>query len=231
MIELKGITRTYMIGGTSQTILHGIDLKVEDGEFLGIIGPSGSGKSTLMNIIGLLDRPTTGQYFLQDEDVAQLDDDRRSIIRNQFIGFVFQMFFLLPRLTALENVMLPLSYRGVPEAKAKEMSMQMLERVEMAYRADHKPSALSGGQQQRVAIARALVGDPKVILADEPTGALDSKTSQDVMNLFMKLQQEEKKTVVLITHDMKIADQCKRHIEVQDGRLVQETSVGDQPNR
>jgi putative ABC transport system ATP-binding protein len=204
----------------SLTVLKGVSLTIEQGELVAIIGASGSGKSSLLNILGLLDRPSTGTYHLQDKEVSSLPDKELARLRNQMIGFVFQSFFLLPRLTAVQNVGLPLLYRGTPSAEAKQRCLAMLERVGMTNWAQHKPSQLSGGQQQRVAIARALVGTPSVILADEPTGALDSKTSQDVIDLFTTLNKQDRVTIIIVTHDPKIAAQCQRVIRIQDGLIT-----------
>lgn len=189
------------------------------GEFVGVVGASGSGKSTLMNIIGLLDRCTEGEYFFSEQAVTNLHDNELAYIRNRKVGFVFQSFFLLPRLNALQNVMLPLFYRGETGAAAEQKAFQMLTKLGMQTFVDHKPNALSGGQQQRVAIARALVGDPELILADEPTGALDQVTSADVINLFKELNRNEGRTILLITHDKEVSQQCQRVVTITDGRI------------
>jgi putative ABC transport system ATP-binding protein len=217
VLQLANICKSYQVGPTELKILKGISLTVEKGELLSIIGASGSGKSTLMNIIGLLEQPTSGSYSFDGTKIAYDDDRVLSDIRNKTIGFVFQQYHLLPRLTALENVGIPLVYRGLHEKEIREKSMDFLRKVEMDQRAQHKPNELSGGQQQRVAVARALVGNPSVVLADEPTGALDSSTSQDIMDLFKKLNREEGITIIVITHDPKIADQCSRKVEMRDG--------------
>jgi putative ABC transport system ATP-binding protein len=219
VLQLTDIIKSYQIGPTELKVLKGVSLTVEKGELVSIIGASGSGKSTLMNIIGLLEQPTSGSYFFDGTRITYDDDRVLSDIRNKTIGFVFQQYHLLPRLTALENVGIPLVYRGTQEKEIRERSMEFLKRVEMDQRALHKPNELSGGQQQRVAIARALVGKPSVILADEPTGALDSTTSQDIMDLFKRLNKEEGITIVVITHDSKIADQCPRKVEIRDGLI------------
>lgn len=217
MLQLVDICKSYQVGPTELNVLKGISLTIEKGELLSIIGPSGSGKSTLMNIIGLLEQPTSGSYFHNGSKIAYDDDSALSDIRNRTIGFVFQQYHLLPRLNALDNVGIPLVYRGMHEKEIRERSMDFLKKVEVEDRSNHKPNELSGGEQQRVAIARALVGNPSIILADEPTGALDSSTSQDIMNLFKKLNQEEGITIIVITHDPKIAQQCRRQVEIRDG--------------
>ncbi|MDQ2994435.1 MAG: ABC transporter ATP-binding protein [Pseudomonadota bacterium] len=219
MIELMKIQKSYFLAGKEEPVLKGVDLKITDGEMVALMGPSGSGKSTLMNIIGLLDHPTQGQYFLNKKEIATMNADDRAELRNRYIGFVFQQFFLLPRQTALQNVGLPLIYRNLLPQEIKETAMEKLKRVGMDSLSHHRPSELSGGQQQRVAIARALVGDPKVILADEPTGALDSSTGQDVMNLLKELNRDGT-TIIIITHDQEVADQCNRCYRLRDGRIV-----------
>lgn len=220
VIELKNIVKKYYTGTTEVTALNNVNLKIHEGELVAIVGASGSGKSTLLNILGLLDQPTEGEYFLSDKAVAHLVDDEQAAVRNLKIGFVFQSFFLLPRLNALQNVMLPLIYRDTPKEIAKEKALAVLEKLSIGHLHHHRPNQLSGGQQQRVALARALVGDPAVILADEPTGALDSHTSQEVMNLFMQLNEKEKKTIIIVTHDLDIAHQCPRIVKVQDGKIL-----------
>lgn len=221
LIKLTDITKSYTKGEITTQVLHGINLNIEQRDLLAIVGTSGSGKSSLMNIIGLLDKPTTGEYLLNDINIMELSSSKLSHIRNKEIGFIFQSFFLLPRLTILENVALPLTYRELNKDLITKASLKSLERVSLAHLAHRFPRELSGGQQQRVAIARALVGEPGVILADEPTGALDSKMSQDIMNLFIQLNQMDKNTIVIITHDPKIAEQCLRRVKIQDGLLVQ----------
>ena len=220
MIRLEKIVKSYQMGENTLTVLHGIDLTIEEGELTAIIGPSGSGKSTTMNIIGLLDKPTSGHYFLHDRDVADIDADEQSTMRNQYIGFIFQSFLLLPRLTAVENVGMPLKYRGVPRHEILDRSMAALEKINVQHLADHRPSEMSGGQQQRIAIARSLVGEPSLIMADEPTGALDSKTSQEVMNILIELNEQQGTTVVIVTHDMGVAKQCRRIVKVKDGQII-----------
>ena len=207
-------------------VLRGVDLEVDRGDFVSIMGASGSGKSTLMNIIGLLDAPSSGSYSLDGLEVSAMTDNRRSAIRNARIGFVFQSFHLLPRLTALENVRLPLMYRGAGAAEMDRRAHGALERVGMAERAGHKPNELSGGQQQRVAIARALAGEPAIVLADEPTGALDPSTGNDIMNLFAELNGEEGTTLIVITHDPEVALRCSRRTRIEDGALREEAAPG-----
>ena len=218
-LRLAEIRKTYAVGPTKVEVLRGVDLQVAPGDLLAITGPSGCGKSTLMNIIGLLDRPTSGVHQLAGLDVSHMDDDRLSATRNAQIGFVFQSFHLLPRLTALENVGLPLVYRNLGGAEAKRRSLAALERLGMAERAGHRPSELSGGQQQRVAIARALIGGPAILLADEPTGSLDADTGQEIMQLFIQLNAQERLTVIVVTHDPAIARQCRRRTRIEDGVL------------
>ncbi|WP_326910798.1 ABC transporter ATP-binding protein [Sedimentibacter sp. MB31-C6] len=219
MIDLKDITKTYDMGSVQVQVLKGISLHVNEGEFLSIIGPSGSGKSTLMNMIGCLDAPTTGEYYLDGKEISTYNEKQLSKIRNQKIGFIFQKFNLLPKLTALENVELPLIYRGMNSKERRKLTLDALEKVGLNDRMNHKPTELSGGQQQRVAIARALAGDPPVLLADEPTGNLDSKSGSDVMNLIKELSKEGK-TIVLITHDNEVAKVAKRTITIKDGLLL-----------
>lgn len=221
LIELRGITKTYHIGDMAVDVLRGVDLSVESGELLAIMGESGGGKSTLMNIIGFLDTPSAGGYRFEDQDAGHLDDNDLARIRNQKIGFIFQQFNLLPRLTALENVSLPLVYRGVQHHRRERVAKEMLERVGMADRMTHRPPELSGGQQQRVAIARALSGRPSLILADEPTGALDSQVSQEIIDIFLELNQESRITTVMVTHDPKVGRQCRRTVRMADGCLIE----------
>ncbi|WP_429159700.1 ABC transporter ATP-binding protein [Desulfitispora alkaliphila] len=219
MLELKNIKRHYKTGQVSVSALKGIDFHVDKGDFVSIMGPSGSGKSTLLNIIGCLDRPSEGEYILADNHVEKLGDSRLADIRNQFIGFVFQSFHLLPELTAQANVELPLIYRGVGGKIRKEKAVKALEAVGLGERRKHVPSQLSGGEQQRVAIARALVGDPTVILADEPTGALDSRSSRVIMGIFQRLNREKGITVVQVTHEYNIACHGNRVIHLLDGEI------------
>lgn len=208
------------MGTNRQQVLFDINLSIMPGELIAIMGASGSGKSTIMNIIGLLDKPSTGSCIVQGESTSSLAEDSLASLRNKLIGFVFQQFFLLPKLNALQNVALPLLYRGYSDAKSKQQAMDILARVNMQDRYHHKPNELSGGQQQRVAIARALVGSPEVILADEPTGALDSSTGAEVMSLFKELNRVDNRTVIIVTHDPLIGEQCDRVIKLKDGHIV-----------
>ena len=221
VIQMNDIIKRYYVGKPNELqILNGINLTVCENEFVSIVGESGSGKSTLMNIIGVLDRQTEGEYFLEGVDVNTMTDDERSDIRNRRIGFVFQNFNLLPRDTALKNVMVPLIYAKEKASDRKERAMEMLKMVGMEERALHKPNELSGGQKQRVAIARAMMNNPAIILADEPTGALDSKTSHMVMDLFHKLHEEQGKTIVLITHSQELAAETQRIVTISDGNII-----------
>ncbi|ABV62015.1 MULTISPECIES: ABC transporter ATP-binding protein [Bacillus] len=230
MIQLSNVTKSYEVAQEAFDVLSEIDLVIEKGEYMSIMGPSGSGKSTLMNIIGCLDRPTTGQYHFQGRELSAAKDQDLAVIRNQFIGFVFQQFHLLPRLNARRNVELPMIYAGISQKERKERAEMALEKVGLADRMKHMPSELSGGQKQRVAIARAIVNKPKLILADEPTGALDSKTSFSIMEQFTKLN-EEGTTIVLVTHEEEIAAYTNRTVVVRDGRLVEDRlTQGDAMN-
>ena len=224
MLELADIRKSFRLGPVEVEVLRGIDLRVEPGDLMSIMGPSGSGKSTLMNILGLLGRPTSGSYRLNGRDVATMNDRELSTFRNENIGFVFQSFNLLGHLTALENVALPLVYRGSSRRAARRRAVDILEKVAMADRLDHRPDQLSGGQKQRVAIARALVGTPSVVLADEPTGALDSDTAEEVMQLLIHLNREERVAVVIITHDPTVSLQCRRRALIRDGSLLEEAA-------
>lgn len=219
LIELRHISKVYGMGNTEVRALWDVSLKIERGEYCSIMGPSGSGKSTAMNVIGCLDRPTAGEYYLDGEDVAQLSDDALAHIRNRKIGFVFQQFHLLPQLTALENVMLPMVYAGVATAERRERAAVALQQVKLADRMDNRPTQLSGGQQQRVAIARAIVNQPLLVLADEPTGALDSHTTQDVLSIFSELNATGI-TVVMVTHEPDVARLTRRIIWFRDGEVV-----------
>ncbi len=221
VIRMENIIKRYYEGKPNELqILNGINLEVNEGEFVSIVGESGSGKSTMMNIIGVLDRQSEGKYFLEGKDVNLMSDDERSAIRNNRIGFVFQNFNLLPRANALKNVMVPLMYNPNRQKNRQEKAMEMLRMVGMEDRATHRPNELSGGQKQRVAIARAMINDPAIILADEPTGALDSKTGHMVMDLFHRLHEEQGKTIVLITHSKELAQETQRIITLSDGNIV-----------
>lgn len=216
LIEIKDLYKKYEIGDLLVPALNGVNLNIDVNEYVAIMGPSGSGKSTLMNILGCLDTPTDGDYFFRGRNVSDLDDDELSAMRNKEIGFIFQNFNLLPKLSALQNVELPLMYAGVPRAERREKAVQALEKVSLADRMDHKPSELSGGQRQRVAIARALVTKPGILLADEPTGALDSKTGVEIMALFDELHKEGN-TLIVITHEREVAEFSRRIIFIKDG--------------
>ena len=218
-VEFKDIYKIYVMGDQEVRAIDGVSFSVYPGEFLAIIGQSGSGKSTCMNIIGCLDVPTTGTYLLNGTDVSKLNDNQLAEIRNEMLGFIFQQYNLLPKLNVLDNVKLPLMYKGLKESEQTKRAMEALERVGLADKYHHKPSQLSGGQQQRVSIARALAGSPSVILADEPTGALDSKTSKEVM-AFLKELIEQVNTIILITHDNSIAATAKRVIRIHDGKII-----------
>ena len=226
IIELKNIVKKFYIGKPNELeILHGISMDVEEGEFVSVVGPSGSGKTTLMNIIGALDRPTTGEYLLDGIDVQAAPDDYLSDIRNRKIGFVFQTYNLIAKTSALKNVELPMLYAGMPAGKRKERAVELMKLVEMDDRAAHLPEELSGGQKQRVAIARAMANDPAIILADEPTGALDTKTGRLVMDIFHRLNKDQKKTIVLITHSPELASETNRIINIRDGHIIEHDGV------
>ncbi|MBC2006421.1 ABC transporter ATP-binding protein [Listeria welshimeri] len=218
MIQLFNISKTYQMGEDTIKALDNLSLQVTKGEFIAIIGPSGSGKSTLMNIIGILDRASSGEYYLNKMNLMRISDKKISKIRNKKIGFIFQQFNLMPRLTAFENVELPLIYRGTSKPTRKKIVLKSLERVGLLEKQKHLPAQLSGGQQQRIAIARAIAGNPEIILADEPTGALDSKTGEEVMRLLKEIHREGN-TLIMITHDKTIAEQAERIIEIKDGKL------------
>ncbi len=225
VIEMHDIIKSFYLGTPNELqILHGINLNIYEGEFVSIVGASGSGKSTLMNIIGALDRPTSGEYILDGVPLDKMDSNELSRIRNKKIGFVFQTFNLIPRSTSLGNVELPMLYAGQPRKKRAARAMELLELVEMADRSKHMPNELSGGQKQRVAIARAMANDPAIILADEPTGALDTSTGRLVMDIFHTLHREQGKTVVLITHNKELAQETERIITIRDGRIESETN-------
>ncbi|NBB53043.1 ATP-binding cassette domain-containing protein [Rhizobium sp. CRIBSB] len=219
MIEIEALTKTYVMGDEVIAALAGIDLSISRGEHIAIIGPSGSGKSTLMNVIGGLDRPTSGAYRFEDEPVAEFDDDELAGFRNRRIGFVFQSFQLLPRLTAVQNVELPMIYAGIAPAERKERAIQLLERVGLGHRLNNRPTQMSGGQQQRVAIARSLANSPDLLLADEPTGALDTATGQEVLALFDELNSQGL-TLCIVTHDHEVAARAKRRVTFRDGHIV-----------
>ena len=220
MIELRNVCKSFILGEEEIKALDNINFSVKKGDFISIIGPSGSGKSTLMNILGLLDVPDTGDYILDDVKIRIANDNTLSDLRNKKIGFIFQNFNLLPRLNAIENIEVPLMYRGVKKQEAKKQAYEYLEKVGLKGRENHLPNQLSGGQQQRVAIARALVGNPEIILADEPTGALDSKTSKEVIEVLKRLN-EEGQTIILITHDINVANQEKKIVKISDGKLYE----------
>ena len=224
LIEMKEIIKRYNIGTESEIeILHGIDLKIYEGEFVAIVGESGSGKSTLMNIIGVLDKQTEGEYYLDGIDIKNANEEEMNVIRNKKIGFVFQNFNLIGRTSALKNVELPMLYAGVPAEERTKRAKELLSKVGMASRVNHMPNELSGGQKQRVAIARSLVNNPSIILADEPTGALDSETSAMVMDIFNDLNKNQGKTIILITHSKEIAEQCPRIVTIKDGEIINDS--------
>ena len=224
IIETKDLARHFTVGTQTVEALRGVSLNINKGEFVAIMGPSGSGKSTLMNIIGCLDSPTSGTYFLNNKNVSMLEDDALALIRNREIGFVFQNFHLLARNTALDNVMLPLKYAGIDKSEQEEIAMDAIKSVDLESRAHHQPSELSGGQQQRVAIARALVNKPSILFADEPTGNLDSKTGDEVMNLFINLHKQGQ-TIIVITHEIEVANQAERIISIKDGKISEDQKV------
>ncbi|WP_317127751.1 ABC transporter ATP-binding protein [Paraflavitalea soli] len=227
IIHLEEIRKSYFMGRQEIRVLKGINLDILKNEYVALMGPSGSGKSTLMNILGCLDTPTAGKYILNGQDVSKMVDDSLAEVRNSEIGFVFQQFNLLPRLTALENVALPLVYAGVPKKQRTEMAMEVIQKVGLEERSHHKPNELSGGQNQRVAIARALVNSPSLILADEPTGNLDTKTSIEIMDIFGKIQ-ESGNTVVLVTHEEDIANHAHRIVRLRDGVIESDKRRSDQ---
>ena len=223
IIRLENIVKTYFMGDNSLTVLKSISLDIMQNEYVALMGPSGSGKSTLMNILGCLDTPTTGEYFLNRQDVSKMSDDDLADVRNLEIGFVFQQFNLLPRLTAVENVALPLIYAGISKKERTERAMEALKKVGLSDRSHHKPNEMSGGQIQRVAIARALINNPSILLADEPTGNLDSKTGDEVMEIFGKIQSSGN-TVILVTHEEEIATFAKRIVRLRDGVIESDTT-------
>lgn len=224
MIRLENLVKVYSTGKIEFEALKDVNIEVKKGEYLAIVGPSGSGKSTLMNILGCLDRPTKGKYFLKDVDVSSLNDDELARIRNREIGFVFQAFNLLPRLSALENVELPLIYTGISYSKRIKMAKEALDKVGLSDRLHHKPNELSGGQKQRVAIARAIVLNPSIIMADEPTGNLDTQSSIEVMKIFQSLN-DDGATIIMVTHERDIAQHTKREVRIRDGRIVEDKLV------
>lgn len=225
MISVKNLKKTYLLGGEEVHALDDVSLDIKPHEFVAVIGQSGSGKSTFMNMLGCLDRPDSGEISLDGTDILKCKEKELSVIRNQKIGFIFQQFHLLPKLTALENVELPLIYQGMPTKKRREKAVKALKEVGLEKRMDHKPNQLSGGQQQRVAIARALVGEPSLILADEPTGNLDSRSGKDIMSLLHNLH-EEGNTIVLITHDNSVAMEADRQVQIKDGKIIKDSAEG-----
>jgi len=228
LIELEGIRRTYVMGGETLHALDGVDIKIKSNDYVAIIGSSGSGKSTMMNIIGCLDTPSGGDYQLDGEDVSDMTGKQLASVRNRKIGFIFQSFNLLPRVDALHNVMQPLVYQRVSYRVRKQRAQEMLERVGLAGRMSHQPNELSGGQRQRVAIARALVTSPSILLADEPTGNLDSNTTSDILNLFDELHNEGQ-TIIMVTHEPEIAKRCHRQIRLRDGKIIEDILTQSSP--
>jgi len=223
IIELKDIQKTYRIGESEYAVLKGIDLQIEDGEFIALMGPSGSGKSTLMNIVGCLDRPSSGHFLLLRQDISQTSDDELARIRREELGFIFQTFNLIGRISVLKNVEVPMMLSGVSREKRKDRALRLLESVGIAHRSNFSPQNISGGERQRVAIARALANDPKIIIADEPTGNLDLKNSNDVMKILSNLNQEGR-TIIMVTHNPEITENCSRVIRLRDGRILESAS-------
>ncbi len=228
LIKLQNLTKTYHVGELDVPVLKGVSLSIDRGELVALMGASGSGKSTLMNILGCLDRPTSGKYWLDDQEVSQISSDERALVRNRKIGFVFQSFNLLPRTSALDQVMMPLTYTAaqMSEREGRQRGKDLLNLVGLGDRMDHEPSQLSGGQQQRVAIARALINRPPLLFADEPTGNLDSKTSKEVLQMFQKLNEEENITIIIVTHDANVASTANRRIKISDG-LIESGGYGE----
>jgi len=224
VIELKGISKVYELGGIAYPALSDINLSIQQNEYIALTGASGSGKSTMMNILGCLDTPTSGHYVLDGEEVAGLDEDELASVRNRKVGFVFQNFYLMPRMTAIDNVAQPLIYRGIAPVQRRAHAERALQRVGLGDRMRHRPNEMSGGQRQRVAVARALVGHPELLLADEPTGNLDSRTAREILDLFAQLHAEGQ-TVVIVTHDAGIAAACHRQVRLHDGRIAEDTGA------
>ena len=227
VVEVRGLRKVYALDGGEVVALAGINLSIARGEFVAVMGPSGSGKSTFMQIVGMLDRPSGGMYHFEEHDVSALSDDERADIRSRRLGFVFQAYNLLSRTSALENVELPMVYAGVPEQRRREIAVEKMELVGVAHLQKHNPNQMSGGQQQRIAIARSLVNDPGLILADEPTGALDTKSSADVMDILTRLNREQGITIMLVTHEPDIAAYARRVVTFRDGRIVSDTENGE----
>ncbi|KAA3657686.1 MAG: ABC transporter ATP-binding protein [Chloroflexi bacterium] len=223
-IHTQSLNRHYQLGTETVRALDGVDLTIENGEFMGIVGPSGSGKSTLLYLLGGLDQPTSGHIWVEDEDIVQLDEDGLARFRQRMIGFVFQSFNLIPTMTAVQNVEFPMIFARVPPKERTERAKHMLEMVGLGDRFNHKPTELSGGQQQRVSIARSLVNNPAIILADEPTGNLDSKSGQDIINILQQLNQDENRTIIMVTHDQSLLSMTTRHIKLLDGRILDDVN-------
>ncbi len=220
LIETVDLVKVYTLDAVEVPALRGVSIKIEEGEYVSIMGPSGSGKSTLMHILGCLDTPTSGKYFLEGVDISKLNEDELAEIRKRKIGFVFQSFNLLPRITNVENVELPMTYAGIPSRQRRQRALELLERVGLKHRAFHRPTEISGGEAQRVAIARALANDPKIVLADEPTGNLDTRTGEEIMSLFEELNREGR-TIIIVTHDPEISERTNRIIKIRDGKIIE----------
>ncbi len=220
LIETIDLVKVYTLDAVEVPALRGVSIKIEEGEYVSIMGPSGSGKSTLMHILGCLDTPTSGKYYLEGVDISELNEDELAEIRKRKIGFVFQSFNLLPRVTNVENVELPMTYAGVPSKQRRKRALELLERVGLKHRAFHHPTEISGGEAQRVAIARALANNPRIVLADEPTGNLDTKTGEEIMNLFEELNREGR-TIIVVTHDPEISERTNRVIKIRDGKIIE----------